>query len=232
MVATLARKFLPAERISEHVAAWLEENGALAPNANPHSLQPLDEVRRFNGIAIRKFVTKANPLVKAWCGKAGVAFSAIWREADGGMGALRTAFDNAGILDYRALDESALLGWSAIVGVWPNQMPKSLDKADLNIVEEDFDTESAKARAEAEARKREARSIPFNGRKIDPEEVDWQALADELAASLSKNMLSTPLGSLANLAPAKERSGASRSAGPQRASRGLRRRERRRRRPT
>ena len=64
----------------------------------------------------------------------------------------------------------------------------------------------AKARAEAEARKREARSIPFNGRKLDPEEVDWQALAAELAANLSKKMLTTPLGARARLLPAKQRS--------------------------
>jgi hypothetical protein len=125
--------------------------------------------------------------------------------------------DKAGVFDFRALDESALLNWVAVVGAWPSKMKRSLVKTELGIVEIDFDQERANARAESEARKRNARSVPFNSRKVDPEEADWQALAAELAQSLSKKMLSTPLGSRANLLPAhakKTRSGRSGASGP------------------
>ncbi len=179
-------------------------------------LQPLDEVRRANADAIRKFVATANPLVMAWCNKAGVIAPAIWKETDCGMATLRTALDKVGIFEFRALDESGLLDWTAAVGGWPGGMPRSLVKADLGIVDADFDAEQAKARAQAdaEARKKEARSIPFNGRDVDPEDVDWQSLATELAETLSKKMLSTPLGRSANLLPAKTKTARTARLGP------------------
>jgi hypothetical protein len=199
----LRYKEIPGERVTEHVAAWLKSQGAEELLPNLQILQPLDEVRRFNGAAIHKFVKAASPLIKAWCGKANIVVPTCWREGDGGVASLREDFDKAGIFDFRPLDETALINWSAIIGVWPTEMPRSLEEADLGIVDADFDAEKARVLAEAESRKREARSIPFNGRRVDPEDVDWQKLAGELAASLSKKMLSTPIGAQATLLPAK-----------------------------
>jgi Domain of unknown function (DUF3883) len=204
----LRYKEVPVERVAEHVAAWLKTKGAEESVTGLQILRPLDEVRRLNGAAILRFVAAANPLIKAWCGKANVAVPTGWRDSDGGVAALREEFDKAGIFDFHALDGTALVSWSATVGAWPRGMPRSLDKTDLGIVDADFDAERAKVLAEVESRKREARSIPFNGRKVDPEEVDWQILAEELAANLSRKMLSTPLGTHATLLPARSKTGA------------------------
>ena len=124
----LRYKEVPTEQIAEHVAAWLKTNGASPLGTNPHHLQPVDEVRRSNGLSLRKFVMAANPLVKAWCGKANNAVPAIWREDDGGTCALRASLDRVGIFDFRALDDPSLFKWSMIVGAWPSQMPRSFEQ--------------------------------------------------------------------------------------------------------
>jgi hypothetical protein len=59
--------------------------------------------------------------------------------------------------------------------------------------------------AEAEARRKEARSVPFNGRSVDPEEIDWTALETELSDALSTELLKTSLRRPAALAPARSR---------------------------
>ncbi|RWN52715.1 hypothetical protein [Mesorhizobium sp.] len=201
----LRYKEVPAERIADHVNAWLKANGAPAIAAVTIDLEPLDEVRQANANAIRKFIAGANPLIRAWCSKSGVIVPDIWKEVDGGVGALRGLLDKVGIFEFRTLDETALLVWTVAVGAWPVGMPRSLVKSDLGIIDADFDMERAKAKAEDEARKKEARSVSFNGRKIDPEDVDWPGLAAELTDNLSKKMLATPLGSRANLLPAKQK---------------------------
>ena len=201
----LRYKEVPQEQVADHVVAWLRMQGAGAPGTNLHGLKPVDEVRQTNGCAILKFVKAANALVKAWCAKENKAVPAVWQDSDGGVASLRGEFDKAGILDFRPLDAAGLLIWSSVIGAWPAEMTQSLERADLGIVEADFDMEKEKALAEAEARKCEARSISFNGHRVDPEEVDWQSLSEELAASLSKKMLSTPLGAPAILLPVKQK---------------------------
>lgn len=208
-------KEVPADLIAQHVSLWLISQGARS-GAAPSILQPLDDVRKRNAVAVTKFVNVSSPLIKAWCTKANVAIPGLWKELDGGAAALREELDRSGIFDFKALNGDEVLEWAVIVGAWPESMPHSVDKEALGIVEADFDVEKAKAVAEAEARKIDARSILFNGTKVDPEHVDWQGLADELSKALSKKMLSTPLGTQTSLLPAKEpsrRSGNSSSGG-------------------
>jgi Domain of unknown function (DUF3883) len=200
----LAFRDVPDTCIAAHVDAWLSQCGAPALGSKSQNLQPLDEVRRENLAAVRLFVQTAEPLLKAWCAKNGVPLPEVWSEANAPAGALRSALDTAGAYDFAALGTTSLLLWPMALGVWPTGMPQTLDQGVLGIAEVDLDTEKKRAREEAEARKREARSVPFNGRAVDPESVDWDALATELASGLSKKMLTTPIGWHTSLRPAKK----------------------------
>jgi hypothetical protein len=197
---------VPTACVAAHVDAWLGGCGAAALGSNPHKLQPLEEVRRINAGAVRLFARTARPLLKAWCSKSGTVLPQLWRETDDVAGALRSALDAAGAFDFAALDAMSLLQWATALGIWPTSMPLTIDRGILGIAEYDLEAEKNLERKLAETRKREARSVWFNGREVDPESVDWEALAAELASGLSKKMLATPIGLHADLQPAQRKS--------------------------
>ncbi len=198
---------VPDDILQTHLGAWLAREGAPALAAPKPNLEPLEDVRRLNALELKRFTASAGPLVRAWCRGKGVSVWTGWNEADGGLVALRGLFDEAGIFEFRILNEADVIDWAATVGVWPAGMDRTLDRTRLGIVEDDLNAERLKAQAAIEARRKEERSISFKGRPIDPEEVDWQALATELGESLSSAMLKTSLGGQARLLPALEKAG-------------------------
>ena len=98
-----------------------------------------------------------------------------------------------------------LLEWIAKVGAWPEGMRLTLHRGELELPDEVIDAERKKAQADAEARRKDARSVPFNGRPLDPKDVDWAALEGELSGALSNSLLTTSLRRPAALAPARPR---------------------------
>ena len=153
----------------------------------------------------RKLVATATPLVRAWCVKNSATVPAPWIDGDGGYSSIRTVLDKGGAFEFQTLSETSVIRWLAILGAWPAGMPESLNRDVLGIGDKDLDAEHARVRAEADARKREARSVSFNGRKIDPEEADWPSVCDELSATLSSKLLSMAIGSAAKLKPSRAR---------------------------
>ncbi len=181
------------------IDAWLMKYGAKFKKNVHSNLEPLEEVRKSNENIIQKFATTAQPLVRAWCVKAGIATPDIWQEINKSSIKLREIFDKAGIFDFQKLDDVSLLKWIQVVGIWPQEMPLSTDMNTLNLSLEDIDIESTRAREEAEQRRRRNRSISFNGHMLDPVEVNLQKISSEISSQLSKQLLSTPLSSKANL---------------------------------
>nr|WP_247740424.1 MULTISPECIES: DUF3883 domain-containing protein [unclassified Paracoccus (in: a-proteobacteria)] len=79
-------------------------------------------------------------------------------------------------------------------------MPLALDLEGLGLSEGDLSTESVRAREANEERKREARSVPFNGRFIDPIGADLFQISEELGRTLSTKVLGRSLGTITDLA--------------------------------
>lgn len=196
---------VPDDLLEAQVDRWLTSQGAQVLSRPSDDLDPLDVTRERNGTTVRNLVAAASPLMRAWCPKNGITVPSQWLEADGGVASIRTLLESAGLFESYIFDDATLFDWLVKISVWPSRMVRSLNRVDLGIVELDLNAERAKARSEAEARKKESRSIPFNGRKVDPEESDWQALLNELAQALSRKMLATPIGSAAKLQPASPR---------------------------
>ena len=204
----LKYKEVPDALIGAHIDLWLHTHGAGPLGSDPSGLETLDRVRRANAAALRVFVETAGPLVRAWS-KTRATPHQIWREVDGGLVGLRALLDQSGAFDWRTFNSEELLAWTDRVGVWPQGMDLTLDRTVHKIVERDIVAEQAQANAAAEARRKAARSIPFNGRAVDPEGVDWTALEAELVQSLSQKLFATPLGRKAGLAPARGKGGGS-----------------------
>ncbi len=115
--------------------------------------------------------------------------------------ALRKMLDQVGAIDFKKLDEDMLVRWCIEIGVWPDGMKASLKLDELGLSDDDLKQEEVEARKVSEERKRAARSVPFNGRMIDPEGgVDFGALTEEIRASLPKGEISRSLSFQASLA--------------------------------
>jgi hypothetical protein len=195
-------KEVPEDALRRRVDDWLAGHGASSLGANTPQLEPLEQVRRMNGSTLKVLVDAAGPLVLAWCRHIGSSAPEVWRTEDGGVAEIRGLLDRAGVYDFQVLRSDVLLQWLDKVGIWPQGMRLTIDRGELGLPDEAVDAERTKALAESEARRKEARSVPFNGRPLDPEEMDWAALENELGGALSAELLKTPLRRPATLAPA------------------------------
>lgn len=192
----------PQHALAALVNSWLAEHEAPPLGHAAKNLSPLSEVRTHNHKFVREFILEAAPIVRAWCAK---------NELDGSTSALSTdeegsharkRLDDVGVLDFRMLDQNALLRWLHVLELWPTAMPLTLDLEGLGLSERDLSTESVRAREANEERKREARSVPFNGRFIDPIGADLFQISEELGRTLSTKVLGMSLGTITDLAEA------------------------------
>lgn len=189
----------PDSAMEALVNAWLDLQGAPWLGDQVTKPSTLVQVRDHNRKFLSGFIRRALPILRAWC----VKFQPEMRpdtlfEKDG-VDDLRKRLDSIGVLDFRMLDDTSTAKWLQILDLWPVGMHHSLDLSELKLSEDDVKDESVKAREAKEERKREARLVEFNGKLIDPTEVDLFALSDELQQSLSAEVLGSALSSSADL---------------------------------
>ncbi|QIO48174.1 DUF3883 domain-containing protein (plasmid) [Rhizobium leguminosarum bv. trifolii] len=188
--------FVPEAVLEERVAQWLERLGAPAIGSNPHALPDLTDVRTANLPAIGRFAAAATPVVRAWWKGPAASIPDYWREAKAAELYIRSTLDASGAVDFKAMDESALITWCVKIGLWPDGMDPTLDREALGIGAEAIDAAAKEAQREAEERAAKARSVRFNDRDVDPEHADWTAISAEIAAHLSEQVkaarISTP----------------------------------------
>jgi len=190
----------PDEMLEAVVNTWLDQQGAPSLGDHIGEFSSLAQVREHNRKFISDFMTRALPLLRAWCAKfqPDTHFSSLINID--GVEDLRKRLDSIGVLDFRRLDDLSAAKWLQIIDIWPVDMPHSLEIKSLGLSEEDIKDERVKAREVKEGRMREARLVAFNGKMLDPTEIDLFALSDELQQSLSTELLGSALGSSADLA--------------------------------
>jgi hypothetical protein len=194
----------PPEAVLEAlVTAWLVQHRAPPLGEANKSLSPLSDVRKHNNKILQEFAQKAGPILRAWCAKNDPNGSSLSFFAGDSAIALRKRFDDTGVLDFKPLDDIAILGWLHVLGLWPTGMALSLNLREIGLSEADLSRESVREREANEARKLEARAVPFNGRLIDPLDVDILAISEELSRTLSSKALGKSLGATTDLADAR-----------------------------
>ena len=196
----LLYKSVPHAVVSTHVEAWLTETGAPPLGENPSGLPPLQTVRNTNLAAVAKFAAVAAPLVRTWCGLRDRKAPDVWIDQDVPDKKLRATLEAAGIMDYREVDDAGLLAWCVALGLWPQGMKETLDRAALEIETTDIEVADAKAREEAEKLEARERSVQFNGLDIDPKTADWTEISDVISDKLSRKIKGMALGTQAGLA--------------------------------
>ena len=191
---------VPDEIVATHVQAWLAEVGAPPLGENPSGLPPLQSVRKANLATVAKFAAVAAPLVRTWCGQRGREAPEVWTDQREPDTKLRVDLDTAGIMDFRKVDDAGLLAWCVALGLWPQGMKETLDRAKLEIETTDIEAADAKAREEAEEREAKGRSVEFDGHGVDPKTADWTKISDIIGEKLSRRIKGMALGTQAELA--------------------------------
>ncbi len=183
----------PENVLIEHVNVWLAAQNAPSLDCDSSGLEPLAQVRDYNQQFVNDFAQRAIPLVRTWLLKyAKNQQLESLEEID--IEALLRRLDEAGVLDFRTLKDITLMRWLQVLELWPTGMTLSLDLKVLGISQADLTAENRKAIEEKQAQEREARSISFNGRLVDPNEVGLLALSEELHHGLSSRVLEKGLG--------------------------------------
>ena len=203
----IAYKNVPNKVVASHVKAWLAEAGAPPLGENPSGLPPLQAVRKANLATVAKFAVVPAPLVRTWCVLHGQEALDVWTDQDEPEAKLRVTLEAPGIMDFRELDDAGLLAWCAALGLWPQGMKETLDRATLEIETTDIEAADAKAREQAEKREVKRRSVEFDGRDVDPKTAEWTQISDVIGEELSRRIKGTALGTPAGLAPVTKRTG-------------------------
>jgi hypothetical protein len=191
----------PENLLKDYLNAWLRRHGAPSLDSDKLSASNLTEVREHNRRVFQAFFAKAVPVVRAWCAKQGFSDHAEHFTKPNSSDTLRKALDRVGALDFKKLDDEMLVRWCEAVEAWPAEMDGTLELKALGLSENDLEFEAIEATKASEERNREARSVSFNGRSIDPEDdIDFGAIAEEICGSLSRSVLSSALSSQASLA--------------------------------
>ena len=199
-------KSVPDDLIAEQVANWLQRRAPLRSVPTSTNWSWFWPFVQQILVQSRGCSASAAPLVRSWCAAHGVVTPDMWINLSTAKSRLRDALERAGVVDFRRFDDAALLEWCAVLRLWPEAMDRTLDREKLKIAVTDIEEETRKAREEADRVAAKARSVPFNGRDIDPVEANWTLISAEIEENLSKHIKGAPLGKLANLAPVVSRS--------------------------
>ena len=177
---------------------WLAGHGAPAMNKNQESLPIWSKVRIENKLGIKRMVQAHGNKIKAWCYKNGKEPPTEWND-NTAPDNLCNALHRFGALDFDYLDQDDLIQWFILANVWPKGMPATVSIEELHLKQTDLDDQESREKLAKSQREKEARSIIFNNRKVDPQEVDNSALASEISSDLPIEVTSMKLDRMADL---------------------------------
>jgi hypothetical protein len=177
------------EMLRQHAEVWLQGLGT-ATSADAAELPPIDQVRGPNTRQVRSVLSRATPVVRAWCHRSGIATPEPWKTADAAE-ALGDRLDATGRLDFEVLQEAEVLLNLVTLGLWPTDMPQTLDVAVLHLTAEDLRAAEDEAEMARKKEARERRSITFGGRQYSCDAEERVSLVDAVRKSISAEFLAT-----------------------------------------
>lgn len=180
----------PDAAMAERVAAWLG-TGAGPEAGSVGSLPPLAEVRSANARALAEFFARASMLLPLWAAKRGGISTPGWLAA-GSPDELVAEVSGRGLLDFRALDEAAIIAWLSLMDRWPADLPSSLALGDLGLTEADLAAQRDEANRVKWERLQARRSVALDGRPVslDPDRI--ADLIDRMRSGLTEELLRAP----------------------------------------
>lgn len=187
----LDRWDLPPDSVIEtRVEAWL---GSLVgsvglPSGEP--LQPLEVIRAANLRAVASFVERASLLIPLWALKRGGVEPPPWLSA-AAVEEVSGWLSQAGLLDFRTLDDPAIIAWLGRLGHWPADLPTSLDPATLGLSDADIAAQRQAEDRARWARLQARRSIELDGHPVTLEPDRVGELVERFRSGLTEAFLRT-----------------------------------------
>jgi hypothetical protein len=173
--------------MEQRIDEWLAAAGAVClaePSAAP---QDLEKLRPSNRHRVNELARECARPIAAWCRKHGAVCPIGWRSSNPGL-ALADTLNEAGVLDFCALENDQILQWMRRNGWWPDQMPVTTVLSELGLAPEDL-REKSEADQARERRDRERRTIEYKGHRYGSGDVT--ALMNTVERSLSREFLTT-----------------------------------------
>ena len=179
----------PEADMARRVDVWL----ATLPTDTPvdtSDLPALLDTRAANARRVNAFIECAVARLPLWSIKRGGVLPPPWVTTNETDELLRQ-IASAGILDFRPLDEEAIVTWLRRLGQWSQELPNSLELATLGLTPDDLAAQAEElARARWE-RAQERRSVSLDGRPVslEPDRID--ELVEAIRTGISPDLLST-----------------------------------------
>ena len=179
----------PEAEMARRVDVWI----ATLPTDMPLptcDLPALLDTRAANTRSLNVFIECAVARLPLWSIKRGGVLPPTWVTANDTDEFARQVA-SAGILDFRTLNEEAIVAWLRRLGHWSKELPDSLELATLGLTSDDLAARVEEAARVRWERAQERRSVSFDGRPVslEPDRID--ELIAAIRAGISPELLST-----------------------------------------
>ncbi|CUJ83467.1 hypothetical protein RUE5091_00113 [Ruegeria denitrificans] len=167
---------LDRQMVVEHVEASFAETFGELPE---DELPSFDKMISENRKVVRAFANEAKPIIGVWCRKNHADLPDIW-EREEAQDVVRFV-ENAGLLDFDVVDADRVAALCKRVGIWPEEMPASIDPESLGLDESSVRKEQERKAIEQQERDRSKRIIQFAGRNLDPGDPSFATAMQSIA---------------------------------------------------
>ena len=169
---------LPDELLAKHVEQWLIGAGISGASEEGPSL-PLKDCRDGNLARVREFWQRYGTVLSAWVRQSSEDIPSSIRDSWTDPASKRQEFiaraNSDGWLDFRLLDEKAIVRRLEAYGIWPANKELSIDFSAWGLTKEDFQNGEEQLKREREAERKERQTITVDGQ-------GFSALGDQLNA--------------------------------------------------
>ena len=156
------RETLDNRTVEAHVARLLDQILGKDCDVDLPSARGLIERNRRT---VRTFGSAAIPIIRIWCRHNSIAFGDPWRTED--PQSIARYLENAGLLDFEAVDPTRIPALCRRAFCWPENMPQTLDLATLGLDSATLEKEEEQRQKERQQQVIDLRSIEFAGTKLD-----------------------------------------------------------------
>ncbi|MDP8928832.1 MAG: hypothetical protein M3O70_09720 [Actinomycetota bacterium] len=178
---------LTREAMDARIDAELERLLGADPPLTGPPLDPMDECAKKNTHLITTSIETLTETVRAWLTARGLPAEPPWTTPEAAARSLLDDLDAAGALDFAELGIDRTLRWLKVLGLWPPEMPLTIDLHDLGLRPDDIEAQrSQEALHRAEAAK--ARRTVH----LDNQPFDLDSGLTAFATALDKSLDATP----------------------------------------
>ncbi|WP_161781470.1 sacsin N-terminal ATP-binding-like domain-containing protein [Janthinobacterium lividum] len=175
--------------MDEHLTAWIDQFFPADPGV-PTLDANVSECRALNGARVRDFYDKFAPILSAWLLLPSTNVPSQIRQTWGSPNTSRENFlasvRDGGWIDFRTLDNGAIVLWLSIAGLWPEGRIASIEIEAWGLSKEVVVSNEERVKAEkADALKRKT-EVQFDGVGLSALRSGYGSIAEAVKAAIGQ----------------------------------------------